>query len=230
MANGNAVSLHLSVSRDMDTAPQSSQEASPRLEFRTAELEGLYDGHGECLSKPHAGRSSALACSVLSGSNSHVTFSIFLLLWSVVPVVHVTPMCAQEFSPVTDANKTDILLLRNGTELIGEFKELDRGIVALGTDAAGTVYVKWPRVVTATTDKSFQIYLQDGRYLLVRCERAPAKQRLHHPGLPACDRRLCRGRGRAGNPSGHPGGEAGVSGSRVRRDGDAVRDDRAVLL
>lgn len=88
---------------------------------------------------------------------------IFLLLCSLLLFVEVTQLCAQEFTPVTDANKSDVLLLRNGTELVGEFHELERGIVSLGTDAAGTVYVKWPRVVTATTDKAFQIYLQDGR-------------------------------------------------------------------
>lgn len=85
---------------------------------------------------------------------------------SLLLLLGVSHLCAQEFTPVIDANKTDALLLRNGTELIGEFKELERGIATLGTDAAGTVYVKWPRVVTATTSKAFQIYLQDGRSYL----------------------------------------------------------------
>lgn len=82
---------------------------------------------------------------------------------SALLLLGVSLLNARQFTPVIDVNKTDVLLLRNGTELIAEFMELDRGIVTLGTDAAGTVYVKWPRVVIATTDKSFQAYMQDGR-------------------------------------------------------------------
>ena len=72
---------------------------------------------------------------------------------------------AQQFTPVTDPEKTDVLVLRNGVEEIGDFKKLQRGIVTLKTDAAGTIFVKWPRVVTASTDKSFEIILEDGRIL-----------------------------------------------------------------
>ena len=62
-------------------------------------------------------------------------YLIFLLLCSSLPFLEVTQLCAQEFTPVTDAKKTDVLLLRNGTELIGEFKQLERGIVTLGTSS-----------------------------------------------------------------------------------------------
>ena len=37
------------------------------------------------------------------------------------------------------------------------------GIVTYKTDAMSTIYVKWPRVLTATTEKRFQIYLHDER-------------------------------------------------------------------
>ena len=40
------------------------------------------------------------------------------------------------------------------------------GIVTYKTDAMSTIYVKWPRVLTATTEKRFQIYLDDGRRFL----------------------------------------------------------------
>ena len=90
---------------------------------------------------------------------------LILLLWcSSIPYVGITQVCAQEFTPVTDPTKADVLLLRNGTELVGGVQGLDRGVLTLKTDAAGTIYVKWTRVVTATTEKSFQMYLQDGRY------------------------------------------------------------------
>jgi hypothetical protein len=37
------------------------------------------------------------------------------------------------------------------------------GVVTYKTDAMSTVYVKWPRVLTATTEKRFQILLDDER-------------------------------------------------------------------
>jgi hypothetical protein len=40
---------------------------------------------------------------------------------------------------------------------------MSRGIVTYKTDAMSTVYVKWSRVLTATTQKRFQIYLDDER-------------------------------------------------------------------
>jgi hypothetical protein len=69
---------------------------------------------------------------------------------------------AQEFTPVTDPVKNDLLVLRNGDRITGEFRQLQRGIVTFKTDAASTIYVKWPRVITASTDKTFEIVMADG--------------------------------------------------------------------
>ena len=93
-----------------------------------------------------------------------VRYLIFLLLCPSFLFMGVTQVRAQQFTPVTDSQKTDVLLLRNGVEEMGDFRQLQRGIVTLKTDAAGTIYVKWPRVVTATTDKRFEIHLEDGRF------------------------------------------------------------------
>ena len=60
------------------------------------------------------------------------------------------------------AQKTDTLIVRNGDVMTGEIKEFERGLVKFSTDAAGTVYVKWTRVLTAGTDKTFEISLEDG--------------------------------------------------------------------
>lgn len=75
----------------------------------------------------------------------------------------VSPLHAQDFVPVVDPEKTDTLLLRNGDVLTGDFRELERGILTFKTDAASTIYIKWPRVVTASTNKTFEIDLADGR-------------------------------------------------------------------
>jgi hypothetical protein len=60
------------------------------------------------------------------------------------------------------AQKTDTLVVRNGDVMTGEFKQLQRGKVEYDTDAASTIYVKWTRVLTARTDKRFEIDLEDG--------------------------------------------------------------------
>jgi hypothetical protein len=60
------------------------------------------------------------------------------------------------------AQKTDTLIVRNGDVMTGEIKEFQRGKVKFSTDAAGTIYVKWTRVLTAETDKTFEIGLEDG--------------------------------------------------------------------
>ncbi len=83
----------------------------------------------------------------------------------------VAPVRGQEQGPeqfvqphqVFDTAQTDVLILRNGDSMTGEFKNLQRGMVTFKTDAMSTLSVKWPRVITAWTDKQFEIRLQDGR-------------------------------------------------------------------
>ena len=74
-----------------------------------------------------------------------------------------TPLNAQF---VSDPEKTDSLRLRNGDWVVGDLRDMARGIVTYKTDAMSTVYVKWSRVLTATTEKRFQIYLDDERRYL----------------------------------------------------------------
>ena len=44
------------------------------------------------------------------------------------------------------AQKTDVVILRNGNAVLGEVKEFKRGKMKFSTDAMGTVYVEWPKV------------------------------------------------------------------------------------
>ncbi len=67
---------------------------------------------------------------------------------------------------VSDPQKTDSLRLRNGDWVVGDLRDMARGIVTFKTDAMSTIYVKWPRVLTAATGKRFQIYLDDERRYL----------------------------------------------------------------
>ena len=63
------------------------------------------------------------------------------------------------------AQKTDTLVVRNGDVWTGEIKEYIRGKVEFSTDAASTIYVKWSRVLSAESDKLWDIDLEDGTKL-----------------------------------------------------------------
>ncbi len=95
----------------------------------------------------------------MAPSGSARTLALFALIAFGVG----SPLHAQFLS---DPEKTDSLRLRNGDWVVGDLREMARGIVTYKTDAMSTIYVKWSRVLTATTDKRFQIYLDDERRYL----------------------------------------------------------------
>jgi len=61
------------------------------------------------------------------------------------------------------AQKTDVVEIKNGGRIIGEIKNLQYGKLELSTDAMSKVYIQWPKVVSVTTKKQFEIELFDGR-------------------------------------------------------------------
>jgi hypothetical protein len=78
--------------------------------------------------------------------------ALFIALVLVLALV-VSPAAAQ---------KTDVVTMRNGDTVLGEIKWLDVGILEFSTDAMSTVNVKWSRIITAQSDKRFEITLSDG--------------------------------------------------------------------
>ncbi len=60
------------------------------------------------------------------------------------------------------AQKTDIIELKRGSRVIGETKNLQQGKLELSTWAMSAVYIEWPKVLSITTDKQFEIELADG--------------------------------------------------------------------
>ncbi len=76
------------------------------------------------------------------------------------------------------AQKTDVVILSNGNAVTGEVKEFQRGKMKFSTDAMGTVYVEWPKIITLTTDKTFEIELEDGTKFFGSMSAAPEPNRL----------------------------------------------------
>ncbi|MGD8414246.1 MAG: DUF481 domain-containing protein [Candidatus Latescibacterota bacterium] len=60
------------------------------------------------------------------------------------------------------AQKTDIVVTTKGSRVIGEIKGLSYGKLQLSTDALSTVYIEWPKVLSVTSDKQFELQLANG--------------------------------------------------------------------
>ena len=63
------------------------------------------------------------------------------------------------------ADKTDIMLFKNGDRLTGEVKSLDRGKVSFDTDAAGVIKVEWDDIGQLYSPATFEVALEDGERL-----------------------------------------------------------------
>ncbi|MDX1383173.1 MAG: DUF481 domain-containing protein, partial [Thermoanaerobaculia bacterium] len=60
------------------------------------------------------------------------------------------------------AQRTDVVLLRNGNKITGEVKSLDRGRLKFKTDDLGTIYIEWDGVDSVTATDNFEIETRIG--------------------------------------------------------------------
>jgi len=63
--------------------------------------------------------------------------------------------------PASAREKTDVVILKNGDHITCEIKSLERGMLSVGTDAMGTVEIKWQDVERVTS--IFQFRVQDAQ-------------------------------------------------------------------
>ena len=71
------------------------------------------------------------------------------------------------------AQKTDVLVLRNGDRITGEVSELSRGLLLYKTDDAGTLRVEWDKVTSLTSIHTFEIGLATNRRLFGSLSEGP---------------------------------------------------------
>lgn len=64
------------------------------------------------------------------------------------------------------AQKTDIVVIRNGDNITGEVKSLKDNMLSFKTDDMGTIKIKWDRVLHIVSKNTFRIELKDGAILL----------------------------------------------------------------
>ena len=68
--------------------------------------------------------------------------------------------------PAMANRKTDVIYLKNGDRLTGEFKEFVQGELKLSTTDMGTVYIKWEAIDHIVSDKYIEYELTDGQRVL----------------------------------------------------------------
>lgn len=64
--------------------------------------------------------------------------------------------------PVTQAAKTDVVVLQNGDSVTGEIKSLSFGDLRYSTDSMGTVNIEWDEIVSLVSDQSLQVEVTSG--------------------------------------------------------------------
>jgi hypothetical protein len=63
------------------------------------------------------------------------------------------------------AQKTDVVVLRNGDRITGEVKGVSRGTLDYSTDDAGRLAIEWDKVLRLTSRNTFEVELSSGQKL-----------------------------------------------------------------
>ena len=73
-------------------------------------------------------------------------------------------------------DKTDIIWLSNGDRITGEIKQLEHGILRVGTDAIGDINIQWEDIATIDSEFEFQFERSDGTRITGIIEDSPDQQ------------------------------------------------------
>jgi hypothetical protein len=88
---------------------------------------------------------------VLSGGGAFATRVAASLLLAVLAA-----------APARAAPKVDVVVLQNGTRVVGEIRSMSRGKLELKTDDMGTLQVEWGNVVQVTAPEFFEVEDMEG--------------------------------------------------------------------
>lgn len=80
--------------------------------------------------------------------------------------------------PAVAAPKVDVVVLQNGTRVIGEIRSMKRGRLELKTDDMGTLQIEWGNVVEVTAPELFEVEDMRGRLRFGSLRPAPDGIRL----------------------------------------------------
>ena len=123
-------------------------------------------------SKP-AARPSALSGRELRAARSSVRFppvrsSAFLLIVALVA-------CAV---PAAAAPKVDVVVLKNGTRVVGEIRSMSKSSLKLKTDDMGTLQIEWDNITELTAPEFFEVESMNGGLHFGSLRPLPGEQAL----------------------------------------------------
>ncbi len=64
--------------------------------------------------------------------------------------------------PARAAPKVDVVVLQNGTRVVGEIKSMSKGRLEIGTDDMGTINIEWGNVAQVTAPEFFEVEDMEG--------------------------------------------------------------------
>lgn len=82
-----------------------------------------------------------------------------MIIRQTIPVFFVLLLWA---SSAGAADKTDIVLFKNGDKLTGEVKSLNRGQLNLNTEATGTIAIEWDKIANIVSTQRIQVEVSSG--------------------------------------------------------------------
>ena len=81
-----------------------------------------------------------------------------------------------------DREKSDIIVMKNGNQVNGEIRKLERGMLTFKTDSMGTVDIKWGDVERITSKYLFTVEDTSGRLYIGTLQAAEQPRRVHVVG------------------------------------------------
>ena len=73
------------------------------------------------------------------------------------------------------AEKVDVVVLQNGTRVIGEVRSMQKGRLTLGTDDMGTIQIEWGNVIQVTAPEFFEVEKMGGGMLFGSLRPGPGE-------------------------------------------------------
>ncbi|HJS46688.1 MAG TPA: hypothetical protein VJ773_01740, partial [Gemmatimonadales bacterium] len=85
------------------------------------------------------------------------------------------------------AQKTDVIVIRNGDRITGEIKQLSHGLLEYSTDDVGRLQVEWIKLLRITSRKYFEVEVASGRKYFGQLDSAAAEGQVVVRLEPAAD-------------------------------------------
>jgi hypothetical protein len=83
-------------------------------------------------------------------------------MWLIILTLWCTPLLAQ---------KTDVVVLKNGDRITGEIQKMEAGMLEFSTDPMGTVYIEWRFIAEVLSNKQQTVETTDGNRWFGRLQK-----------------------------------------------------------